>query len=385
MGQEAAVGQAKTPAQLKKEAKKKEKLERFQQKQEKKKQEEARVRAPRRERAQPGVISYQQPTAPGEKKDVSVPLPESYSPQYVEAAWYQWWEKEGFFRPEYGRPSLSRPPPQGVFVLCLPPPNVTGVLHLGHALTAALQDALTRWQRMRGLLTLWVPGCDHAGIATQVVVEKQLWRQRGLSRHQLGRDGFLQEVWRWKEEKGDRIYEQLKRLGASLDWSRAQFTMDPAMSRAVAEAFVRLHEAGLIYRSLRLVHWSCALQSAISDIEVEKKELEGRTLLKVPGYQEPVEFGVLVAFAYPLEGAAEGEEQELVVATTRLETMLGDVAVAVHPQDPPRYQIPRAPVGLYGSLWAPVIPMAPYGSNAPYGSYGSLWFPMGPYGSYGYL
>ncbi|XP_062370434.1 valine--tRNA ligase-like, partial [Cinclus cinclus] len=157
------------------------------------------------------------------------------------------------------------------------------------------------------------------------------------TRHQLGRDAFLGEVWRWKEEKGDRIYQQLRRLGASMDWERACFTMDPKMSRAVTEAFVRLHEQGLIYRSRRIVHWSCALRSAISDIEVEKRELGGRTLLQVPGYEEPVEFGVLVAFAYPLEGAGQGEDSELVVATTRLETMLGDEAVAVHPEDP-RYQ-----------------------------------------------
>ncbi|XP_031950189.1 valine--tRNA ligase [Corvus moneduloides] len=221
--------------------------------------------------------------------------------------------------------------------MCLPPPNVTGTLHLGHALTVAIQDTLTRWHRMRGLTTLWAPGCDHAGIATQVVVERRLLRSRGVTRHQLGRDAFLGEVWRWKEEKGDRIYQQLRRLGASMDWERACFTMDPKMSRAVTEAFVRLHEQGLIYRSRRIVHWSCTLRSAISDIEVEKRELGGRTLLRVPGYEEPVEFGVLVAFAYPLEGAGEGEDAEVVVATTRLETMLGDEAVAVHPEDP-RYQ-----------------------------------------------
>lgn len=160
-----------------------------------------------------------------------------------------------------------------------PTPNVTGSLHLGHALTNAIQDSLTRWHRMRGETTLWNPGCDHAGIATQVVVEKKLWRERGLSRHQLGREAFLQEVWKWKEEKGDRIYHQLKKLGSSLDWDRACFTMDPKLCEAVTEAFVRLHEEGVIYRSTRLVNWSCTLNSAISDIEVDKKELTGRTLL----------------------------------------------------------------------------------------------------------
>lgn len=270
--------------------------------------------------------------------DVSVPLPASYSPRYVEAAWYSWWEKEGFFKPEYGRSGVSEPNPRGVFMMCVPPPNVTGTLHLGHALTSAIQDTLTRWHRMCGQTTLWNPGCDHAGIATQVVVERRIQREKGVGRMEMGREGFLREVWRWKEEKGDRIYQQLRRLGASMDWDRACFTMDPKMSRAVTEAFVRLHEMGLIYRSTRLVNWSCALGSAISDIEVEKRELRGRTLLRVPGYEDPVEFGVLVAFAYPLEGdgGAVGPG-ELVVATTRPETMLGDAAVAVHPEDP-RYQ-----------------------------------------------
>ncbi|KAM7020803.1 LOW QUALITY PROTEIN: valine--tRNA ligase-like, partial [Acridotheres tristis] len=356
-------GQAEPPpqksaAQLKKEAKKREKMEKFQQKQEKNRELQAQAKAkPSRARRELRGLRYETPTPPGCKKgrgDLGGrlgglggvqrplggtwggPLPESYSPGYVEAAWYQWWEKEGFFRPEWGR-SLDTPNPRGVFVMCLPPPNVTGTLHLGHALTVAIQDTLTRWHRMRGVTTLWAPGCDHAGIATQVVVERRLLRSRGLSRHQLGRDAFLGEVWSWKEEKGDRIYQQLRRLGASMDWERACFTMDPKMSRAVTEAFVRLHEQGLIYRSRRIVHWSCALRSAISDIEVEKRELGGRTLLRVPGYEEPVEFGVLVAFAYPLEGAGPGEDSELVVATTRLETMLGDEAVAVHPEDP-RYQ-----------------------------------------------
>ncbi|XP_014117987.1 PREDICTED: valine--tRNA ligase, partial [Pseudopodoces humilis] len=318
---------AKSAAQLKKEAKKREKLEKFQQKQEKNRELQAQAKdkaKPSRARRELQGLRYETPTPPGCKKDVGGPLPESYSPAYVEAAWYSWWEKEGFFRPECGR-SLETPNPRGVFVMCLPPPNVTGTLHLGHALTVAIQDTLTRWHRMRGLTTLWAPGCDHAGIATQVVVERRLLRSRGVTRHQLGRDAFLGEVWRWKEE-------------VTLWSSQSDLSCDPRkMSRAVTEAFVRLHEQGLIYRSRRIVHWSCALRSAISDIEVEKRELGGRTLLRVPGYDEPVEFGVLVAFAYPLEGAGEGEDAELVVATTRLETMLGDEAVAVHPEDP-RYQ-----------------------------------------------
>uniref|UniRef100_A0A672MY29 Valine--tRNA ligase n=1 Tax=Sinocyclocheilus grahami TaxID=75366 RepID=A0A672MY29_SINGR len=278
-------------AQLKKEAKKREKMEKFQQKKEME-----------------------------EKK--KIPLPDSYSPQYVEAAWYSWWEKQGFFKPEYG------PNPRGVFMMCIPPPNVTGSLHLGHALTNAIQDCLTRWHRMRGETTLWNPGCDHAGIATQVVVEKKLMRERKMTRHDLGRGNFIQEVWKWKNEKGDRIYHQLKKLVL-----KTQTCFGMHFNETIQEAFIRMHEEGVIYRSKRLVNWSCTLNSAISDIEVDKKELAGRTLLPVPGYKEKVEFGVLVSFSYKVEGS----DEEVVVATTRIETMLGDTAVAVHPNDS-RYQ-----------------------------------------------
>ncbi|KAL4713205.1 hypothetical protein ACJJTC_002951 [Scirpophaga incertulas] len=221
------------------------------------------------------------------------------------------------------------PNPKGKFVMVIPPPNVTGTLHLGHALTNAVEDALTRWHRMNGRITLWNPGCDHAGIATQVVVEKKLWREENKTRHDLGREEFIKRVWDWKNEKGGRIYEQLRSLGSSYDWSRARFTMDASMCRAVNEAFIRLHDAGDIYRANRLVNWSCTLKSAISDIEVDKMELTGRTMLSIPGYEQKVEFGVLVHFAYKVERS----EEEIIVATTRVETMLGDVAVAVHPND----------------------------------------------------
>ncbi|XP_067829865.1 LOW QUALITY PROTEIN: valine--tRNA ligase, mitochondrial [Heptranchias perlo] len=277
--------------------------------------------------SEPEVIAYCVPTPAGEKKDTSVPLPDSYSPQYVEAAWYPWWQQQGFFKPEYHARLSHRK--DATFSLCIPPPNVTGSLHLGHALTVAIQDAVVRWRRMQGWKVLWVPGCDHAGIATQVVVEKQLWRERGIRRRDLTRAQFLGEVWRWREAKGDEIYRQLRRLGSSLDWDRACFTMDTDFSEAVTEAFVRLHEVGLVYRSQRLVNWSCALNSAISDIEVESRALSGRTDITVPGYQEKVTFGELVNFAYLTEDSGE----EVVVATTRPETMLGDVAVAVHPDD----------------------------------------------------
>uniref|UniRef100_A0A8D0HF34 Valine--tRNA ligase, mitochondrial n=1 Tax=Sphenodon punctatus TaxID=8508 RepID=A0A8D0HF34_SPHPU len=261
----------------------------------------------------------------GLSADTSGTLPPSYSPRYVEAAWYSWWVKEGFFKPEY-QEKLPRRKPE-TFSLCIPPPNVTGSLHLGHALTVAIEDALVRWRRMQGYKVLWLPGSDHAGIATQAMVEQKIWRERGVRRQDLMREEFLQEVWKWREEKGNEIFKQLKTLGASLDWDRVCFTMDSGFSEAVTEAFVRLHEDGLVYRQRGLVNWSCALRSAISDIEVEHRQLGGRTELSVPGYPSKVPFGIMVTFAYKVEG-------EGVVATTRPETMLGDVAVAVHPGDP---------------------------------------------------
>ncbi|XP_032703241.1 valine--tRNA ligase, mitochondrial isoform X1 [Lontra canadensis] len=276
------------------------------------------------------VVLYEIPTEPGEKKDVSRLLPPAYSPQYVEAAWYSWWVQEGFFKPEY---QTKLPQATGeTFSMCIPPPNVTGSLHIGHALTVAIQDALVRWHRMCGDQVLWVPGSDHAGIATQAVVEKQLWKERGVRRHELSREEFLREVWKWKEEKGGEISEQLQALGASLDWDRECFTMDAGSSVAVTEAFVRLYEAGLLYRGQQLVNWSCALRSAISDIEVESRPLPGRTELRLPGCPSPVSFGLLVSVAFPVDGEP-GEDAEVVVGTTRPETLPGDVAVAVHPED----------------------------------------------------
>ncbi|XP_026281108.1 valine--tRNA ligase isoform X2 [Frankliniella occidentalis] len=324
--------QEKTAKQLEKEAKKLAKLEKLKQKQDKlstvKPNEEKKEKKEKRKEVKESAV-YTVATAPGEKKDVTVPMPDSYSPQYVEAAWYSWWEKQGFFKPEYGRKSVSDENPKGKFVMVIPPPNVTGSLHLGHALTNAVQDAITRWHRMKGRTTLWNPGCDHAGIATQVVVEKKLWREEKKTRHDVGRERFIEKVWDWKNEKGNRIYEQLKRLGSSFDWDRECFTMDPKLVKAVTEAFVVLHDAGDIYRSNRLVNWSCTLKSAISDIEVDKTELPGRTFLSIPGYKDKVEFGVLVSFAYQVDGGSD----QIVVATTRVETMLGDTAVAVHPDD----------------------------------------------------
>ncbi|XP_076670453.1 valyl-tRNA synthetase isoform X1 [Andrena cerasifolii] len=324
----------KSAKQLQKEAKKLAKLEKFKQKQGKKESEkppkvkEKNEKNEKKKESKESAV-YTIDTPAGEKKDVTCAMPDTYSPKYVEAAWYSWWEKQGFFKPEYGRKSVLEQNSKGKFVMVIPPPNVTGFLHLGHALTNAVEDAITRWNRMKGRTTLWNPGCDHAGIATQVVVEKKLWKEEQKTRHDIGRESFVEKVWKWKEEKGNRIYLQLRKLGGSFDWDRACFTMDPKLCRAVTEAFIRLHDEGIIYRSNRLVNWSCTLKSAISDIEVDKMELPGRTLLAIPGYQEKIEFGVLVLFAYEVMDTNE----KIVVATTRIETMLGDTAIAVHPED----------------------------------------------------
>ncbi|WKY15190.1 hypothetical protein Q1695_000577 [Nippostrongylus brasiliensis] len=349
----------KTEKELKKEAEKAAKLAKFEEKQRKLNEKAAAAAAkPKEEKVikKRAVAEAPKPVERrnnGEKKDTTAGLPNVYDPGYVESDWYAWWEKEGFFKPEYGAENKSAPNPKGHFTICIPPPNVTGTLHVGHALATTVEDTLTRWNRMKGKTTLFNPGCDHAGIATQVVVEKKLQREQGLSRHDLGRDRFIQEVWKWKNEKGVVIYDQLRKMGASVDWDRACFMMDPKMVRAVTEAFVRMHERGTIYRSNRLVNWSCALRSAISDIEVDKKELTGRTLLPVPGYDEKVEFGVLTSFAYKIKGG----DEEVVVSTTRVETMLGDTAVAVHPEDP-RYQhlIGKVCVHPFVDRELPIVP-----------------------------
>ncbi|XP_022901462.2 valine--tRNA ligase [Onthophagus taurus] len=321
----------KSAKQLEKEAKKQAKLEKLKLKLEKQNNAPVKKEVEKKEKKKDvkEAATYEILTPEGEKKVVDNPIPDAYSPKYVEAVWYSWWEKQGFFKPEYNGLSISDENPENIYTIIIPPPNVTGSLHLGHALANSIQDSLIRWNRMNGKMTLWNPGCDHAGIATQVVVEKKLWREEKRTRHDLGREKFIDKIWEWKNQKGVRIYHQLKQMGASYDWDRAAFTMDPKLCTAVTEAFVRLHDDGIIYRSNRLVNWSCTLKSAISDIEVDKVELPGRTFLSVPGYDEKIEFGVLTLFAYLVEGS----DEKIVVATTRVETMLGDTAVAVHPED----------------------------------------------------
>jgi valyl-tRNA synthetase len=255
------------------------------------------------------------------------PQYKAYNPIAVESAWYSWWEKEGFFQPEFTADGDIKP--EGSFVIVEPPPNVTGNLHVGHALANALQDLMIRWNRMQGKTTLWLPGCDHAGISTQSVVENTLWRREKKTRHDLGRKKFVETVWEWKEEYHTKINTVLRNTGCSFDWTREAFTMDENLSAAVTETFVQLHEEGIIYRANRLVNWCSKLNTALSNLEVQNKELTGRTLLDVPGYDKKVEFGIIVHFKYQIDGT----EDYIEVATTRPETMLGDTGIAVHPSD----------------------------------------------------
>lgn len=216
-----------------------------------------------------------------------------------------------------------------MFVIVEPPPNVTGILHLGHGLANALQDLMIRWNRMHGKTTLWLPGCDHAGISTQSVVENTLWRREKKTRHDLGRDNFVKTVWNWTDEYHRKINSVLRKMGGSYDWTREAFTMDDNLSAAVTETFVRLHEEGIIYRANRIVNWCTKLNTSLSNLEVQNKELTSRALLDVPGYDKKIEFGVIVHFCYEIEGTNEKIE----VATTRPETILGDTGIAVHPDD----------------------------------------------------
>ncbi|HCJ22131.1 MAG TPA: valine--tRNA ligase, partial [Erythrobacter sp.] len=241
---------------------------------------------------------------------MSTELPTTFDPAAIEARWYAHWEQEGLFRPE-------RPDAQP-YTIVNPPPNVTGSLHIGHALDNTLQDIMIRYERLRGKDALWVVGTDHAGIATQMVVERQLEAKQD-KRTNYSREDFVAKVWEWKEESGGTITRQLRRLGCSMDWSREQFTMDPHFSAAVTKTFVDLYNDGLIYRDKRLVNWDPKLKTAISDLEVETQDVKGS----------------FWHFRYPLEDGvtlADGRDY-IEVATTRPETMLADMAVAVHPDD----------------------------------------------------
>ncbi len=241
----------------------------------------------------------------GPSPETETPGKQGYDPEGVEGRWYRFWEKRDLFRAD--EHSAAAP-----YCIVIPPPNVTGSLHMGHALNNTLQDILIRWHRMRGDSTLWMPGTDHAGIATQNVVERQL-RQEGLTRDQIGRDAFVERVWKWRRESGGTIIRQLRTLGASCDWKRERFTLDPGLSNAVREVFCQLYEAGLVYRGDYIINWCPRCRTALSDLEVEYQERNGK----------------LWHIRYPLASGAG----DVVVATTRPETMLGDTAVAVHPAD----------------------------------------------------
>src|SRR5258705_10010593 len=235
-------------------------------------------------------------------------LPKSYEPGAIETRWADYWIKEKLFSAPTPPPGETRP----VFSLLLPPPNVTGRLHMGHMLNQTEMDIIIRWHRMRGDLTLWLPGTDHAGIATQMMVERQL-RSEGKSRRDLGREAFIERVWCWRKQYGGAILDQMKRLGASVDWQREYFTMDENLSRAVREGFVRLYEQKLIYRGKYIVNWCPDCGTAISDLEVKHEDVPGK----------------LYEIRYPVVGSKEF----ITVATTRPETMLGDTAVAVNASD----------------------------------------------------
>ncbi|CCF55985.1 hypothetical protein KAFR_0A05500 [Kazachstania africana CBS 2517] len=325
-------GTEKTPKEIEKEKKKAEKLLKFAAKQAKKAATTTnaakKVKKPKKE-VEP-IPEFVDKTVPGEKKilvSLEDPSLKSYNPKNVESSWYDWWVKSGVFEPEFTEDGKVKP--QGLFCIPAPPPNVTGALHIGHALTISIQDSLIRYNRMKGKTVLFLPGFDHAGIATQSVVEKQLWAKEKKTRHDFGRETFVNKVWEWKEEYHQRIKNQIQNLGASYDWTREAFTLDPKLSNSVVEAFVRLHDDGTIYRASRLVNWSVKLNTAISNLEVENKDVKGRTLLSVPNYDEKVEFGVLTSFAYPVVDS----DEKLIIATTRPETLFGDTAVAVHPDD----------------------------------------------------
>lgn len=244
------------------------------------------------------------------RAQTSAELSKTFEPAGIEAKWYAHWEANGLFRPE-------RPDAQP-YTIVNPPPNVTGSLHIGHALDNTLQDVAIRYERLRGKDALWVVGMDHAGIATQMVVERQM-EARQDKRTNYTREQFVEKVWEWKAESGGAITGQLRRLGCSMDWSREQFTMDPHFTRAVVKVFVDLYNQGLIYRDKRLVNWDPKLKTAISDLEVETREVQG-------GFWH---------FKYPLADGVKRDDglDYIEVATTRPETMLADMAVAVHPED----------------------------------------------------
>src|SRR4051812_2613420 len=235
-------------------------------------------------------------------------LPKLYDPKDAQQRWLPFWMEHGYF---HSRPEPGRDP----FTIVIPPPNVTGALHMGHALNNTLQDVLIRWRRLQGYDALWMPGTDHAGIATQAVVEKRLFEEEKKTRHDLGREALVERIWAWKDEYEKRILSQLRLMGCSCDWERTRFTLDPMCARAVRTTFFSLFKANKIFRGKRLGNWDTHLRTAVADDEIYYEDVQGQ----------------LWTIKYPVAGSLDGEA--LHVATTRPETMLGDTAVAVHPED----------------------------------------------------
>ncbi|CAL6033706.1 Valine-tRNA_ligase [Hexamita inflata] len=289
-------------------------------------------------------FQYDNTTVEGEKKNIQGAWPPAYNPSVIEQSWYSWWESQKFFNPDHQKNIDENAP---TFTILIPPPNVTGSLHIGHALTNAVQDAMVRYYRQSGYKTEWLSGTDHAGISCQVVVEKQL-AKAGIKKADLGREKFVEKIWEWKAESGGKIMNQLKKLGSSLDWDREVFTLDQERTVCHDEAFCRLFERGLIYRDNRLVGWDCTLQTAISDVEIEYMDVDAPIQLQIGAQKYP--FGYLWNFSYPvitgeLEKLSDAElgklfdenqsafVDKLTFGTTRPETMIGDSALAIHPED----------------------------------------------------
>ncbi|KAG8176947.1 hypothetical protein JTE90_013624 [Oedothorax gibbosus] len=266
-------------------------------------------------------------------KDFSGPYPAAYDPKEVERGWYQYWEKTGLLHSEAAR--RENKAEKSEYSIVLPPPNITGNLHIGHTLTVTIQDCIARWRRMRGQKVVWIPGFDHGGIATQTVVEKKLFKERKITRRDIGREQFLKEIDQWKVLTQHNIENQMKKLGASLDFNKSSFTMDANASAAVNKVFIKLFEEKLIYRKERLVNWSSEIRSVISDIEVDHIEVPGNKKVRIPGLKDPVVLGLMDYFYYPVADSNE----KVLIATTRLETMLGDSAIAVNPNDSRFYHL----------------------------------------------
>ncbi|ELQ76983.1 Valyl-tRNA synthetase [Trachipleistophora hominis] len=330
-----------------KELKKQKKLEKFIKKQSKAQQTECKKNIKLQISQQDAITR----TPEGELKNVNQAMG-AYDPMQVEEGWYSWWDKKGFFKPEIlkkHRDDVREP-----YVMALPPPNVTGKLHIGHAMMVAIEDAIARYKRMQGFEVLFVPGCDHAGIATQTVVEKKLYKEKRLTRYDLGREKFIDMVWKWKEKYGDTIIEQIKRLGTSVDMGRYVFTLDKKVNEGVIEAFVQLYERKLIYRESKLINWCSKLSTALSDLEVDHKPVKPFTKLQVDG--KKYVFGVLYAIKYPLADKGSAEINDYVeIATTRPETIIGDTALCVNPMDK-RAQYLRTKVAI-NPITKEVIPI----------------------------